>query len=67
MVFPVDLNDSDEHIVTGIDSTVSIVNTVTGTRYVDLQGRMSASPLPGMNVVITRYYDGTTTTSKMMF
>ena len=67
MVFPVDLNDSDEHIVTGIDSTVSIVNTVTGTRYVDLQGRMSASPLPGMNVVITRYSDGTTTTSTMMF
>ena len=43
------------------------VKTVAATQYVNLAGQTSNRPFDGMNVVVTRYSDGTTTTSKVVF
>ncbi len=40
--------------------------TVTGVTYVNAQGMKSEKPFDGMNIVITRYSDGTMSTSKVM-
>ena len=66
MVMPLNLTGSTDQIVTGIDR-VDNVSQVVETRYIDLQGRVSNMPHSGVNVVVTRYSDGSTTTRKVMF
>lgn len=66
MVMPLNLTGSNDQIVTGIDR-VDNVSQVVETRYIDLQGRVSNMPHSGVNVVVTRYSDGSTTTRKVMF
>ena len=66
MVMPLNLTGSNDQIVTGIDK-VDNVSQVVETRYIDLQGRVSNMPHSGVNVVVTRYSDGSTTTRKVMF
>ena len=39
---------------------------VAGITYCDLSGHMSNSPFDGINIVVTRYTDGTTFTSKVV-
>ena len=34
--------------------------------YTDMQGRVSSKPFAGVNIVVTRYSDGTTATSKVI-
>ena len=66
LVMPLNLTGSNDQIVTGIDR-VDNVSQVVETRYIDLQGRVSNMPHSGVNVVVTRYSDGSTTTRKVMF
>ncbi|MBR1804587.1 MAG: hypothetical protein IJ775_06785 [Muribaculaceae bacterium] len=52
-----------------LNTAVSDVNAqrqVASTTYCDLSGRMSSTPFDGINIVVTRYTDGTTSTSKVM-
>ena len=51
---------------TGV-ATVDAARTVQTVTYCDAQGRMSRTPMQGVNIVITRYTDGTVRTSKAIF
>ena len=39
---------------------------VAGVQYVNLSGMTSDKPFDGMNVVVTTFTDGTTSTAKVM-
>jgi hypothetical protein len=39
---------------------------VAGVRYINVAGMESNEPFDGMNIVVTTYTDGTTTTAKVL-
>lgn len=51
---------------TAIDANLAN-KSVTSVKYVNLEGMNSTTPFKGMNIVVTRYNDGTTSTSKAIF
>jgi len=65
-VFPLDLAVDSENIVTGV-SRVDAGRAVQRVTYSDLAGRVSNRPFAGVNIVVTRYTDGTVHTSKAVF
>ena len=65
-VFPLDLAVESESIVTGV-SRVDAGRAVQRVTYSDLAGRVSNRPFAGVNIVVTRYTDGTVHTSKAVF
>ncbi len=65
-VYPLDLvASSDNNIVTAV-SRVHTAKAVQSVTYCDLAGRTSSKPFAGVNIVITRYTDGTIVTSKQV-
>lgn len=63
VVNPLDLNGDDEHVVTAVNRLVADRQVVSVT-YCDVAGRMSTKPFKGVNIVVTRYSDGTQQTTK---
>ena len=63
-VYPLRLESPGEY--TGIEEHVDVTRTVASTRYIDLQGRVSDTPHDGLNIVLTTYSDGTTSSYKMI-
>ena len=64
--FAIAENSADgKDIVTGINELADIVYVVS-TTYVNAQGMQSDVPFDGLNIVITRYSDGTTSTTKVV-
>ncbi|MBO4722731.1 MAG: hypothetical protein J5629_07340 [Muribaculaceae bacterium] len=61
---PLDLKASSP-LPTAI-STVSTEAQVVGVEYVNIAGMRSNKPFSGVNIVVTRYGDGSTTTTKMV-
>ncbi len=55
-----------QNTVTGL-STVSSNEQVQSVRYYNLQGMESDSAFSGLNIVVTTYTNGRTTTEKRMF
>ena len=54
-------------IITGIGAVKMDVNReVVGVTYVNTIGQMSSTPWQGVNIVVTRYSDGSTTTQKVI-
>ena len=56
-------------VMTDYHTGVEDVNTdkqVVGTKYVNMAGMTSDKPFDGMNIVVTSYSDGTTSTVKVM-
>lgn len=54
-------------VVTGIDDlTAALHGQPVSTTYTDLTGRQSDRPFGGVNIVTTRYSDGTVTVSKVL-
>lgn len=51
--------------VTGV-AQVEAARTVSSVTYYNMQGMSSATPYEGVNVVLTRYSDGSTTVQKLM-
>lgn len=51
-------------IVTAVDRVMA-TSAVSSVQYIDIMGRVSHSPFKGLNIVVTHYVDGTTTTSKL--
>ncbi len=66
LVYPLDLAVTANHIVTAVQ-TVGGAKAVQSVTYCDLAGRMSSKPFAGINIVVTRYTDGTVKTSKLVF
>ena len=54
-----------DEIITGI-ANVKGEKQVAGVKYYNLAGMESDSPFNGVNIVVTRYTDGSTSTSKML-
>ena len=52
-------------IVTGVIETLTGAQPVS-TTYVNMQGMQSSTPFDGVNIVVTRYSDGSTTTAKVV-
>ena len=66
--FKVAANDLDtstgsDNIITGVGEVKSGSEVVSVT-YCDLAGRMSQKPFAGVNIIVTRYSDGTVKTTK---
>ena len=62
-------NDIIVNVVTSPVTAIENVNagkTVASVSYYDLTGRMSNEPINGVNVMITRYTDGTASVVKMV-
>ncbi|MBR1882936.1 MAG: hypothetical protein IJ808_08020 [Muribaculaceae bacterium] len=53
-------------VVTGIDD-VDAIRTVHSVTYYNGLGQMSMRPFSGVNIVVTRYTDGTTSTGKAVY
>ncbi len=66
VVGPLDLTGSKEQIVTAV-SQLTAGREVVSVTYCDVAGRMSAKPFEGVNIVVTRYSDGTVTTGKAVY
>ena len=65
IVYPMDLS-SDSLIPTAIN-TISANGEVVGVEYVNSLGMTSDKPFQGVNIVVTRYSNGATTTVKKVF
>ena len=69
MDFGSNANDIIVNVVTSPVTAIENVNagkTVASVSYYDLTGRMSNEPINGVNVMITRYTDGTASVVKMV-
>ncbi len=66
IVYPLDLAVETQIVVTGVEQ-LTAGKAVQSVTYCDLAGRMSTRPLQGVNIVVTRYTDGTVRTSKAIY
>ena len=57
------LTGGNDQIVTGVNE-VKTGSDVVSVTYCDLAGRMSQKPFAGVNIIVTRYSDGTVKTTK---
>ena len=58
---------TSENVITGIGAVKMDVNReVVGVTYVNPVGQMSSTPWQGVNIVVTRYSDGSSTTQKVI-
>ena len=64
-VLPIDLTSSST-VVTAINTVEASNAEVKGVKYVNVAGMVSDRPFQGVNIVVTEYTDGTSTTSKML-
>ena len=65
-LYPVDLDPVNSEIPTAIN-TISANGEVVGVEYVNSLGVVSKTPFQGVNIVVTRYSDGSATTVKKIF
>ena len=61
----VDIDANSDNIVTGIVSQ-RYNREVSGVMYYNTMGLPSVTPWQGVNIVVTRYTDGTTSTTKVI-
>jgi hypothetical protein len=67
VVYPTNLT-GDGNIVTGINGVYSGGHgEVVGVEYVNAAGIVSKTPFKGVNIIVTRYSDGSKTTTKKVF
>ena len=65
IVYPLDF-DTTSSLLSAI-STVYSNCEVVGVEYVNVSGLVSDKPHKGVNIVVTRYRDGSTTVTKSLF
>ena len=58
-----DTSEDSDQIITAV-SEVKTGGDVVSVTYCDLAGRMSQKPFAGVNIIVTRYSDGTVKTTK---
>lgn len=63
IVYPLTL--STPQIVTGVNE-LPLGSEVVGVTYTDITGRTSDKPFEGLNIVVTRYSDGSSSTVKVV-
>ena len=68
-VYPLDLMSNAEPNPTSIEevaATTAAARTVESVRYYSVMGVESDRPMEGINIVVTRYSDGSVTTAKVL-
>lgn len=55
-----------QEVITAIDEVDATRGEAESVQYYDLQGRMSSTPLKGVNIKVTTYSDGTRETMKIV-
>ena len=65
IVYPIDLTMSNDQIITAVE-TVNASRQVAGVDYYNVAGLHSDKPFSGINIVVTRYTDGTMSTAKVV-
>ena len=65
VVYPTNLTAGGTSIITAVDELQS-GKAVDGVRYVNVAGQVAATPWQGVNIVVTRYSDGSTRTTKVV-
>lgn len=65
-VAALNLTGGQGQIVTGVNQ-LQAGREVVSVTYCDVAGRMSQKPFEGLNIIVTRYTDGTTVTRKALF
>ncbi len=66
IVYPLNLTGGNENDPPTAISIVSVNREVVDVEYVNCMGVVSKHPFSGVNIVVTRYSDGSRTTVKMM-
>lgn len=56
---------NSDNIITGVEN-MNISREVVGVKYYNVAGIESNKPFDGVNIVVTRYSDGSTTTTKIL-
>ena len=64
---PVEVHFNKDHIITGIDELPMGTKMVRSMEYYNVAGAMSEKPFDGVNIVVARYTDGTTSTYKVIY
>lgn len=64
--YSITITAADGGVLTAVDD-VKVERQAVGVRYVNLQGAQSAKPFDGINIVVTTYSDGTTSTTKVLY
>ena len=65
IVYPLNSGTTSHENVTNVDETL-VTKTVVSVHYYNMMGMESRTPFDGINVVVTRYSDGSTSTLKMI-
>ena len=63
-ISPIDLNPQGNSIITSVEAVEVAPADVESVTYVDVMGRQSSRPFEGVNIVVTRYTDGSVQTTK---
>ncbi len=68
VVMPLNLSGGNDNIITAINGIYTdSYGEVVGVDYVNVAGMISDKPFQGLNIVVTRYSDGSKTTIKKVF
>ncbi len=66
IVYPLNSQESSNGNVTGIEEMNGAEQQVESVRYFNVMGMESDRPFEGVNIVVTRYTDGTTSSAKVL-
>ena len=66
VIYPLDFKSSEGNVVTGVEELNVLMKDVESVRYYNIMGMESEKPFEGINIVVTRYTDGSTSTAKIL-
>lgn len=66
VIYPLDFKSSEDNVVTGVEELNVLMKDVESVRYYNIMGMESEKPFEGINIVVTRYTDGSTSTAKIL-
>lgn len=66
VIYPLDFASASSNVVTGVQELKGAMKAVESVRYYNMMGMESKKPFEGINIVVTRYTDGSTSTTKIL-
>ncbi len=66
IVYPLNAAENASGIVTSVEELNVSMKAVESVRYYNIMGMESEKPFEGINIVVTRYTDGSTSTAKIL-
>lgn len=66
IVYPLNAAENASGIVTSVEELNVLMKDVESVRYYNIMGMESEKPFEGINIVVTRYTDGSTSTAKIL-